>query len=356
MFNIILKPFSELDIDRFVEMSKTEYSFSNIANNGYVRWKHIESPYGPSIYIALTESNRIVGRTLAQPRILRTATKKLKVTFITDMLIDRKFRTTPVNFVNLIKTTGKIPQYDLVYHTSNENSELLYSQLLQYPKPFALKGYAFPLRFSAFFAKIIRYNLKFIDWISAPWRWLFYIFFTINSRMSNIRIIERHVTDAELESLSDNCLKKSGPMLERTQAFLKWRILNCPFNPGKLYRIEKCNKFIGYIATQKVDLEKVQYLLLTDFLLDANISVFTTLTLRLWLIHQAIREKVDAFFALANPVNRIARKCLGFPFIKVPDRFLPHVTPIYMRPYDDSNKEFKFDRSVHMTLADIDYF
>jgi hypothetical protein len=69
-----------------------------------------------------------------------------------------------------------------------------------------------------------------------------------------------------------------------------------------------------------------------------------------------LAEKVDAIFTMVNPHSMISRKCVGFPFVKIPDKLLPHASPIYMRPRTDEHKEFKTDKSIHMTLGDLDYF
>ena len=111
-----------------------------------------------------------------------------------------------------------------------------------------------------------------------------------------------------------------------------------------------------YIVIRQMELNGLNHLVLMDFILDPESPLFARIALRLWLIRQAIISHADTIFTMINPFSAIARKCVGFPFIAIPDSLLPHATPIFMRARIDETKELETDQSIHITLADLDYF
>jgi len=95
---------------------------------------------------------------------------------------------------------------------------------------------------------------------------------------------------------------------------------------------------------------------LMDFLLDSDTSVITRLALRLWLIRLAIKVNADTLFTMVNSFNTMAKKFIGLPLVHIPDRLLPHATPIFIRAYGYQNKDFESNQTIHITLGDLDYF
>ena len=108
--------------------------------------------------------------------------------------------------------------------------------------------------------------------------------------------------------------------------------------------------------TRQVELNGLTYLVLLDFLVTPKLSFLSRAALRFWLIQYSVKSKTDAFFTMINSFGIIARKCIGFPLLKIPEKLLPHATPIFIRPNSNDFEEFKTTTSIHMTLVDIDYF
>ena len=356
MTQISVAAFAETDLEVFLEMTHLEYGPSDTTNPDHIRWKHLDSPFGVSTYVSLGDTGQVVGRALVQPRALHTASKAFNVASVMDLLIDQKHRSTPVNFINLTKACGNIENYDLVFHTSNERTFPLYSKLFRFPNPFSLRAYGFPVRLAGVFAAILGRRIDAIDWLTAPLRCLLVVIAYVVNFFVRLDITQRGMNDDELETLSTKCLQKSGPFLARTNAFLKWRFTDAPCWPATIFRIDRNGVFLGYVVTRKVELGGLNHLVLMDFVLDPDIPFFVQITLRLWLIRKAITSGVDSLFTMVNSYSTIARKCVGFPLLSIPDKLLPHATPIFVRAHSNDIKELESDRSIHMTLADLDYF
>lgn len=357
MAQISINTFTQSALRDFIRMSQAEYGTSAAtADVSHLRWKHLDSPPGSSINVTLNEGERVVGRILVQPRTLCTAAGPLAAANLVDLLIDREYRSTPANFLKITKASGSLTDFDLVYHTSNERTFPLYSRLLRFPSPFALKGYGFPLRVAGPLAAFLGRRLVLFDWLTAPLRWLLAAIAVLAVKLARLVIRPRPVEDAELAALSTKCVERSGPHLARTAAFLKWRFADAPLWPATVYRIDRRGQFLGYVATRKVVLGGLVHLVLMDFLLDLDAPLVARLALRLWLIGQAIHARADALFTLVNPKCQAARSVVGFPLFPIPDKVLPHATPIFVRPSSADGTPLAGDGTIHLTLGDLDYF
>lgn len=356
MAQISVTTFSETDLENFLALSQSEYGLSTSTNIEHIRWKHLDSPFGASFCVNLSDNGQVVGRALIQPRPLHTVTTVVNVASVMDVLIDREHRTTPANFIQITKATGNIENIDLVFHTSNERTFPLYSKLFRFPNPFSLRAYGFPVRIAGLFSPIFGRRIDAIDWLTAPFRWLLVLIAYMANSVARLDISQRAISNVELDTLCTKCLQQSGPHLARTNAYLKWRFNDAPLWPATLIRIDRKGQFLGYLVTRKVELGGLNHLVLMDFILDPDITFIAQVALRLWLIRNAITSKSDALFTMINSYSTVARKCVGFPLIGIPDSLLPHATPIFIRARGNDNKELETARTIHLTLADLDYF
>ena len=356
MVQVSVETLTVEDLEDYLKLSRSEYGLLDSNNLAHIRWKHMDSPFGASTYISLVASGKIVGRALLQPRPMYTASQKLNAACVTDVLIDREFRSPPTNFINMTKASGNVSKFDLVYHTSNERTDLLYSKLLRFPSPFTLRAYGFPLRLAGFLSLVTGRRIDAIDWLTAPLRWLLSIISFVVNSVAKVDISPRVMDDNALAVLFTKCLHQSGPLLARTNAFLKWRFTDTPLWPATVYRVDRNGQLLGYIATRKLELSGLSHYVLMDFVLDPETPFFVQIALRLWLIQSAIRSKVDTLYTMVNSFNGIARKLAGFPLVSIPDRLLPHATPIFVRYRSNEKSDPETDRTIHLTLADLDYF
>ncbi len=357
MAQLSVRTFSEKDLPGFLTLSQSEYGTSaSTTDAAHIRWKHLTSPFGASTYICLDVAGKVVGRALVQPRPLCTATRMLATASVMDLLIDREHRTTPGNFIQITKATGDATGFDLIYHTSNEKTFPLYSKLLRFPRPFSLSAYGFPLRLAGPLASRIGRRIGLLDTLTAPWRGLLTLLSLIASTLVRLDVAHAPIGEDELSTLSAKCLHRGGPHLARTSTFLKWRFTDAPQWPATVYRVTHKGKFMGYVVTRKVELDGMVHSVLMDVLLDVDIPLLARIALRLWLIRQAAAMGADALFTMINPGSEVARTAVGFPLIPIPERLLPHTTPIFIRVCGTEGKTLETDGSFHLTLADLDYF
>lgn len=371
--HISIGEFKEIDLEDFLGLSKLEflktdpiessdadwkdrYVESLLTNPAHVRWKHLYSPFGASTFVRLTTSTKTVGRVLLQPRTLHTASQTFNVACSMDTLVTREFRSPPSNFIKLIKASDGISNFDFIYHTANEITHQLFGRLLRFPNPFSLQSYGFPLRIAGLLSALIGRRIDALDWLLAPLRWLMEIGALCFCWIVGPDISKNSMSDMELDKLFAKCLHQSGPLLARTNEYLKWRFGEAADFPASVYRIDRKGKLIGFFVTRQLELGGLNHFVLMDFLLDAETPLLSRIALRLWLIRTAIKEKADTLFTMINPFNKMARKCVGFPLARIPDSLLPHATPIFIRAHGPQNKQFEMDLSIHLTLADLDYF
>jgi hypothetical protein len=369
--HISISKLKATDLDEFLKLSKLE--FSNEVNSGqsdsknsyveslltnpdHISWKHLNSPFGASTFLRLVVANNTVGRILLQPRPLYTTSQKFNVACDMDMLVSREFRSPPSNFINLIKASDGISEFDFVYHTANEITHKLYGRLLGFPNPFSLQSYGIPLRIAGLFSALIGHRIDALDWLSAPFRWLMEVVAFIFCWLAGPTISQQSMSETELDTLFTKCLHQSGPLLARTNGYLKWRFGDEAGFPATVYRIDRKGQLIGFFVTRQFELGGLNHLVLMDFLLDSDTPMFTRLALRLWLIRLAIKVKADTLFTMVNSLNTMAKKFISLPLVRIPDKLLPHATPIFIRAYGHRNKHFESNQSMHITLGDLDYF
>jgi hypothetical protein len=297
-----------------------------------------------------------VGRVLLQPRPFYSASQKYNVACDMDMLVDRDFRSPSSNFINLIKASDELPTFDFVYHTANEITRQLYERLLGFPNPFSLQSYGFPLRISGLLSALIGRRINALDWLLAPFHWIMQGTAFGFCQIAGTDISQQPMSDTELDELFKKCLHQSGSLLARTNEYLKWRFVDAVDFPSKIYRIDRKGQLIGFFVMRYLKLGELNHFILMDFLLDTHTPLICRIALRLWLIDAAIKAKTDTLFTMINPFNKMARKCIGYPLVRIPDKLLPHATPIFIRAYGHKNKHFETDQSIHLTLGDLDYF
>jgi len=296
-----------------------------------------------------------VGRALLQPRVICTASGQFSTACVTDVLIDPDFRSPPTNFINLTEASGNISDFTSVYHTSNNRTDLLYRKLFRFPKPFSLRGYGLPVRFAGVVFKLSGRRIDALDWLISPFRWLIGLVAVVGIAVARLDVCVRLPDDDMLSVIFFKSLRNSGPMFARSESFLKWRLIDAPVLAATVHCVERRGKFLGYVAIRKFEFNGLTFLVVVDFLLDPDLTLFDRLALRSWLVLQAIQADVDALFTMINPRSRAARICVGFPWLRIPDKLLSHGTPIFVRSRGDQSRFLETEAATHMTLADLDY-
>ena len=355
MVEISVRQFEEEDLDRYIEMSKIEYGEQPTTSNlEHIRWKHLESPFGPSLYAALIQDGKVSGRALIQPRTLEHKKEKIQAGSVMDVLLDPSCRTTPSHFINLTKACDL--ESGILFHTANERTNLLYKKLFKFPSPFALKAYCFPTRLTGFLKKLTNKNLSILECLISPYRWILAVLSKIFSKFTKIKISSNSIKADEIKELNERINKQDGKMLTRSKEFIEWRYIDAPLWKAEVLRVDVGSQFYGYLVIRKIGLDDLEYLVLMDYLIEPQISIYKKMALKLWLIKKTIETKADGFFTMCNPLSPIASVCIGFPFVPIPDKYLPHTTPIFIRTKYKDLKMYETSKTMHITLGDLDYF
>jgi hypothetical protein len=347
-FNI--KKFNNHDIEAFVNLSKSYYSSKNVVSNKKnVRWKHLKSPYGPSYIYKMTDNkDNIMGRIMFNQNILISGNKKIKTINPSDLLINKKYKTSPLSFINLINGPKNFLKNRYTIHTANENSINLYKNLLKFPIYFSIKSYCFPLNPLSIFFKNSFFKLI----INFLWRVILFFVMPLTSSC-NLKFIKKDLNSNEINKLKNNIRSKKIPFFDRSKQFYDWR--NEIYKKEKILttKIYKKNKLVGYVYAINFTYKKVDLFLILDYLFISKFTLYESLCTQLYLIQQAILLKTDFVFLMGNPNSRIFKYIAKFPYLKVNDRFLPHPSPFFGRKENINIDNYK---KFHLTLMDLDYF
>ena len=93
-----------------------------------------------------------------------------------------------------------------------------------------------------------------------------------------------------------------------------------------------------------------------DFSLKEDFNPVQLLCLRFSIIRMAQRQGDDMVFTLVNPASKAGGKFIGFPWIKIPERWMPQSTPIFVHINDPARADLENQSDFHLTLGDLDYF
>jgi hypothetical protein len=347
--------FSEAAVGEFVELSRREYGDSPASDARQTHWKHLQSPWGASAYVRLVAGTSTVGRIMLQPAEIHTQSGSLRVACAQDALIAPEFRSPPTNFLELTKACTARAGFQAVFHTSNAKSEPLYRRLLKFPTPFSLKGYGFPLHFSRLTKEKFGFGPGLLDGSGRPFGWMAGKLAAGLARPSGLEVKEDLPDEQEFSMLVSRAASGSGPVMGRSLSFLRWRFLEAPLWPATFISFIKHGKFCGYAAVRSFELEGLRCFGLMDFMFEP-LGLRESLAVRLWLLSRAARAGNDILFTLLNPGSPVGSSMAGFPFIPIPDQMLPHTTPIFMRAASEEALFLQGEGSLHLTLADLDYF
>jgi len=356
MSRIKIDHFKEEDIKDFIGLSSTEYKDEAITNKEHVRWKHVNSNFGPSIYVTLNNNKSVIGRVLLHRRVLQTKNKKIIFAQPMDLLIKKDFRRNPLNFIKLTKACDNIKESDYIFHTSNEKSYPLYKHLLKFSSPFKLSAYGFPINIGSILGALFKVKIEFLNIVFLPFYFLFFIIFYLANYFSNINFSKTQLNNRDIQSTLRRYKEKSWDCFDRSVHFLEWRFKNAPLREADIIQIKKNGDFAGYIVLKKASLNHLTHLTIMDFMLIPNLNILDRLVIKFWLINEGVKSKSDTLFLMVNPFSEASKPIIGFPFLPIPESLLPHATPIFIRAIKKRSKWLEFNNKIHITLADLDYF
>lgn len=356
--SITLEQFSPQRVDEHVAVGKTVYSSPEVLNPDHLLWKHLNGPWGPSLSVSLrNQNNDLVGRSFIQPRTFITPDGQQRPGgLITDLVVTPAARNASA-LITMTRAIRAPSGFSVIAHTSNETSDVIYRGLFKFPTAFSLIATGVPIRVSrALKARNSGTNLTrtLAEGLVAPWRWLLSSGACIARKGSGIAFGPRP-TSEEISSIFNDFSGHAGQHFSRNEQFLHWRFETGPIFRADLKWVWHNGQCIGYIALKKVTIQGLDILVIIDSVFRHQLSERHGLALRLMCAQIAVDSDCDAVFSLAN-LNNSALRWLGRgPYLRIPDRFLPHATPIFIHTSETTGMPHPLPE-VFFTLADLDYF
>lgn len=334
----------------FVLDSKTQFNTPETTDPKIIKWKFMGFKSHPSHHLFICDpvTRLNSGRAVLNVRTLLVRGNRITVTQVTDLLAV-KSRASLLSFIELVKQYRSLNS-DVVLHTSNENSEKIYSNFFKFKEAMKLSAFGFPIRphklisffkRNPFFGKIISSYSFFLQFLMK-------FLGAFNSiSLANYSFSDNE--DALLKSFADREIS-----LLRSRDFLRWRYSESPYE-YKLYTVFSCKKPIGILAVRLTEFQGAYFFLVMDYMGSSKLSHSQSFGIRLALISEAISENADAIFGLFNKKNSDSKFFFRFPFISINDKMLPHRTPIFASmPSQAINLETL--EKMYFSLGDLDYF
>jgi hypothetical protein len=271
---------------------------------------------------------------------------------VTDLLIDPKCRVAS-SFIAITRSI-KSPEIDIIFHTSNENSDIFYRNLFKFPVRFSLTAVGLPIDIYGLVKSkwpTLR-AIKLLKIFSVPYKFFFVFLQKIICSFTKIKFSDQPV---DQNSIFDKFRIRTGPHFERNQAFNYWRFATGPIFNGEIHWVWNNKECLGYLVFKKTKINHMSFYVVMDIIFTRDLSAFEKISVKLLMIKLAILSNCDALFVLVNLKNSSLSWIKGMPFFTIPDRYLPHSTPIYMHTTLSENVFNKYE-NIFFTLADLDYF
>jgi hypothetical protein len=219
-----------------------------------------------------------------------------------------------------------------------------------------LSAFGFPLNLRKVAFKVMKFDSPLFELFSTPYRYLVLLL----CRTAGIFIDFKITTEEPDNTCFDEfCRKeaiKNDCEMVRDSQFLKWRYLQSPLWQAKILYLYKDSQLCGYVVLRNVELEGMRFTVVMDFSLNETVNTPQLFCLRCAIIRMALTHGDDMVFTLLNPLSRASKKFIGFPWIKIPERYMPQRTPIFLHVNDPAMANFENPSNIHVTLGDLDYF
>ncbi len=357
MTNIVLEKMHYGAIHEQIELARKVYQSPEVIDPLHIQWKHINGICGPSFVVAVRDGIGVLqGRSFLQTRKFFTTSGVLvNGAVVTDLVVNPAARNA-LTLISLTRAIKSPKEIDVVIHTSNQTSDILYKALFKFPVSFTLKAFGIPLHFKNILKTHIQSTaiLSCINLFFSPYRLGLRFASKIALGLTGVRFIPE--PDSKMMNdifASFNLI--SGDHFERNAAYLKWRFQDGPIFNGDIKWVGINNVCVGYVALSQVQINGISICVIMDAAMRRKLAWFEGIAIKFLTISYALKNSCDVVFTLIN-ANNCCLKWLGrFPFVSIPDRLLPHPTPIFIHAPEEILSNLNRKR-VFLTLADLDYF
>jgi hypothetical protein len=293
---------------------------------------------------------------MLQPRPFRDAAgERHQAALVVDVVIAPGHRSA-LTLIQLLRAQMQAGDFELLIHTSNETSDPIYRKLLRYPVAFELKAFGLPLRSGNAVRKLWGRSVPGIDVLTAAWRGGLLAAAMAGRAAARLSVAEGLPPGEVFESIMAGFRRQVGPHFDRSLDFLRWRFSEGPLFSGTLATLRIGGTPRGYLAWRTLELEGMTFFVLMDVALSSPLRAGERWALWLELARRAGAAGADLLFVMLNPGNPLLASLAGPPLLAIPDRLLPHPSPIFVHARSPALEPLRESRSTYLTLADIDYF
>lgn len=350
---------SEERIGPFIRLTETFYSDRPVNNAAVVRWRHLESPLGPSATVELVDDDESVGRMWIRVHDWTVRGIAVRAANPSEFLIRESHRRLPA-FMSLFKAAMTESQQlaDLIYHTSNPLTDDLYRKLMKLKPVTELDGALIPVRpfGAAEAAGIVRTGVlgRFADSVFSAvvklFGWL--------ASLGSVRLAGPPAI-AEQERVIAEFLAEESVCGSRSVAHRKWRYRGVGPTVYQEHWVSKGGRPIGYIVTSDRDFDGIKACFVVDVVLPGRPSRLTLWSAWIQAAALAAGRGQHAVFFLYNRANPRLDRLASLPLVKISRTRLPQQVPIFIRPSKRSDSTI-FDgvdwSSGYFVLSDFDMF
>lgn len=349
--------FDQSKLSEHISVGASVYSSPEVINSEHFLWKHLRNPYGPSMSVSLRNASEdLVGRSFIQRRIFWvTPSTSCRGATITDLVIMPAERNA-ASLINMTRAIKSPDGIDVVVHTSNDSSDLIYRKLFKFPIVFTLTATGLPLRvFNILKPYFTNPGLiKVAELLVSPWRWVLRVSALVMGAVSGVKFAAEP-SNSVMSEIFEEYRQHAGAHFERSQRFLNWRFSEGPLFNGKVEWVWSQGECVGYLAFKQVTLGGLVVFVILDAVLRRRLTLKEAIALKFLAARLAIESSCDAVFTLVNIENSALKWLKGFPFFHIPDRHLPHPTPIFIHASNE-HRSLEKQADLFFTLADLDYF
>lgn len=250
--------------------------------------------------------------------------------------------------IGLIKGPEKIIKENIIIHTSNENSDLIYKKIFKLKNISNLDAFFFPvsfifLNFGIF--KIIRkiLNVILVFFINIVIKLFIFI--------SSYSLKDGFLDDKEIKFVYKELINKKTPFFIRNEDYYKWRFNYKKYNKNYAFSLLYKKRIVAHNITISKKYKFLESTFIMDMISNQDIQVIGKFIILLNIIKTALQNNSDFIFTLINKNSLSYKRLFKYFLIKIPSFFLPHSTPVYIK----NEGSLKFN-NIHLTLSDLDYF
>jgi Acetyltransferase (GNAT) family len=334
-------------LSQYVDLNAVEYADNPICHRDHLEWKYLRNPQGIPWATHLYDGDDLVGRIVFQPRNVWCGERRIKAANPIDLLIHPSYRGMGA-FMRLMRVDAWRDHFEVLFLTPNNNSMLLYEKALRFPAPIRLEAVAYPVRFSPLFERIFVWR---VGSLAMP-----FDFCLRHPPVLSRADIEFHTdwpSDETLNGLFSVLRQQEGWIGERDSAFLNWRLRQSPRLCYQTTFLYLGANLCGFYATSVQSYLNLRVLFVMDLAGTADVSARAWRAARMQMVLEAISRDCDLVFGLFNLRSRRLQRVFGFPWVRVPTRFLPQPVPVFVSEFNQALVQWA---EFALTPMDLDVF